>query len=106
MLPVHEQRGKMLKYTGAQEGGQQILGNRRFDGVAVNQAKRVMYTFEFKRTLDREHGYVLRCGERATEQYASLLQIVRGFVTSKGWKVQSVNFIAGTKSMYQPGSME
>jgi predicted transcriptional regulator YdeE len=29
------------------------------------------------------------------------LQIVRGIVTSKGWKVQAVNFIAGTKSMNQ-----
>jgi hypothetical protein len=69
--------------------------------VAVNQAKRVIYTFEFKRTLDREHVYVQRCDERATERNASLLQIVRGIVTSKGWKVQAVNFIAGTKSMNQ-----
>ena len=48
---------------------QQALGNRRFDGVAVDRAKRVICTFEFKRTLDREHGYVQRCDERATEQY-------------------------------------
>ena len=26
--------------------------------VAVDQAKLVIYTFEFKRTSDREHGYV------------------------------------------------
>jgi hypothetical protein len=69
--------------------------------VAVDQTNRVIYTFEFKRTSDREHGYVQRCDERATEQYASLLQIVRGFAASKGWKVQAVNFIAGTKSMNQ-----
>ena len=50
---------------------------------------------------DREHGYVHRCDERATEQYASLLHIVRGIVASKGWKVQAVNFIAGTKFMNQ-----
>jgi hypothetical protein len=31
-----------------------------------------------KRTSDREHGYVQRCDVRATEQYASILQIVRG----------------------------
>ena len=46
-----------------------------------------------------EQGYVQRCDERATEQYARLLQIVRAIVTSTGWKVQAVNFIAGTKSM-------
>ena len=80
---------------------QLILGNRRFDGVAVDQTNQVIYTFEFKRTSDREHGYLQRCDERAKEQYASLLQIVRGFVESKGWKVQAVNFIAGTKSMNQ-----
>ena len=27
--------------------------------------------------------------------------IVRGIVASKGWKIQAVNFIAGTKSMNQ-----
>ena len=80
---------------------QQALGNRRFDGVAVDRAKRVICTFEFKRTSDREHGYVQRCDERATEQYASLLQIVRDIMPSKGWKVQAVNFIAGTKAMNQ-----
>jgi hypothetical protein len=56
---------------------------------------------EFKRTSDREHGYVQQCDERATEQYAGLLQIIRRIVMSKGWKVQVVNFIAGTKSMNQ-----
>ena len=106
MLPMQGQRGKGTDALECKRCWQQTLGDRRFDGVAVNRAKQVIYTFEFKRTSDREHGYVQRCDERATEQYASLLQIVRGFVTSKGWKVQSVNFIAGTKSMYQPGSME
>ena len=31
----------------------------------------------------------------------SSMQIVRGIVASKGWKVQAVNLIAGTKSMNQ-----
>ena len=44
---------------------QRIPGNRRFDGVAVDQTNQIMYTFEFKRTLDWEHGYVQRCDERA-----------------------------------------
>ena len=60
----------------------------------MDQISRVIYTFqsEFKRTTDREHGSAQRCDERATEQYASLLQIVREIVTSEGWKVQAVNF--------------
>ena len=36
---------------------QLTLGNRRFE-VAVDQADRVIYTFELKRTSDREYGYV------------------------------------------------
>jgi hypothetical protein len=44
--------------------------------VAVDQTNQIIYTFEFKRTLGREHGYVQRCDERAIEQYASLVQIV------------------------------
>jgi hypothetical protein len=67
----------------------------------VNQTNRVIYTIEFKRMSDREHGYVQRCDEKATEQYASRLHVVRGIVASKGWKVHAVNFIAGTKSMNQ-----
>ena len=73
----------MLSVTGKEKKGtdtleckrccQQTLGDRRFDGVAVNRAKKVIYTFEFKRTSDREHGYVQRCDERATEQYAGCL---------------------------------
>ena len=67
----------------------------------MNRTKKVIYTFEFKRTSDREHGSVQRCDERATEQYAGLVQIITKIVMSKGWKVQAVNFIAGTKSMNQ-----
>ena len=36
-----------------------------------------------------------------TEQYVGLVQIIKTIVMSKGWKVQAVNFIAGTKSMNQ-----
>ena len=60
--------------------------------MAVDQVKQVVYTFEFKRTSDREHGYVQGCDERATEQYAGLLQIIKRIVMSKGWNVQAVNF--------------
>ena len=97
-------KGKEEKGTDALECKrcwQQTLGDRRFDGVAVNRTKKVIYTFEFKRTSDREHGYVQRCDERATEQYAGLVQIITKIVMCKGWKVQAVNFIAGTKSMNQ-----
>ena len=101
MLPVH---GQEQNCTGTQEC--KVLGSAntwksKVRRVAVDQTNRVMHTFEFKRTPDREHGYVQRCDERATEQYASLLQIVRDIMPSKGWKVQAVNFIAGTKAMNQ-----
>ena len=65
---------------------QRIVGNRRFDGVAVEQTNWVIYTFEFKRTSDREHGYIQRCDERATEQHASLVQIVREMWRAKEGK--------------------
>ena len=71
---------------------QRILGNRRFDGVAVDQTLRFMYTFESKRTPDREHGYVQQCDERATEQYASLLQIVKGICDEQRMESTSGQF--------------
>ena len=108
MLPVHGQGGQLHRYTGVQallaSEYLEIEGSMERPWTRQNW---VVHTFEFKRTSDREHGYVQRFDERATEQYASLLQNVREIVTSKGWKVQAVrNFIAGTKSMKQAGSVE
>ena len=71
----------------------------------MNQAKRVIYNFEFKRTWDREHGYVQRCDERATEQYAGLLQIIRGIVTSKGMESTSGQFHCWDE-IHESGSVE
>ena len=103
---IHKEAGSGRERGGTDTLGckrcwQQTLGDRRFDGVAVDQAKLVIYTFEFKRTSDREHGFVQRCDERSTEQCAGLLQIIKRIVTSKVWKVQAVNFIGGYKSVYQ-----
>ena len=76
MLPLHDMRkagdvfeeGESCKVCLIRE-----LGARRFDGVALNRETKTGFTFEFKRTSDRENGYAQRCDERATEQYASLV---------------------------------
>ena len=58
MLPVHKQGGEVHRYTGVEHVLAADTVNRRFDGVAVDQANRIIYTFEFIRTSDREHGHV------------------------------------------------
>ena len=78
---------------------QKKLGLRRFDGMAVDQAQKRILTFEFKRTSDRVHTYAQDCHKRATEQYADLVYAARKVLRPKGWNIEAVNFIAGTKSV-------
>ena len=78
---------------------QKKLGLRRFDGVAVDRTQKRILTFEFKRTSDRVHTYAQDCDKRATEQYADLVYAARKVLRPKGWSIEAVNFIAGTKSV-------
>ena len=65
MLSVHREGREMHGYTGvARCAGN---GYKELKGLMTNQ---IIYIFEFKRTSDREHGYVQRCNERATEQHS------------------------------------
>ena len=78
---------------------QKKLGLRRFDGMAVDRTQKRILTFEFKRTSDRVHTYARDCDKRATEQYADLVYAARKVLRPKGWNIEAVNFIAGTKSV-------
>ena len=71
------------------------LGTRRFDGVQT----KTVFTFVFKRTSDREHGYAQQCHKRATDQYAGLVRAAHQVAQRSGWSVQKVNFVAGTTSV-------
>ena len=75
------------------------LGARRFDGVALNRETKTVFTLEFKRTSDREHGYAQRCDERATKQYASLIRAAHQVAQQAGWTILQVNFVAGLTSV-------
>ena len=67
--------------------------------MAVDRAQKRILTFEFKRTSDRVHTYARDCDKRATEQYADLVYAARKVLRPKGWNIEAVNFIAGTKSV-------
>ena len=41
---------------------------------------------------DREHGYVERCDEKATKQYANLTRAAHQVAQKAGWTVLQVNF--------------
>ena len=43
--------------------------------------------------------YARDCDKRATEQYADLVYAARKVLRPKGWNIETVNFIAGTKSV-------
>ena len=42
MLSVHRKGGKLHGYTGVKDVGKRIPGNRRFDGVAVDQTNQII----------------------------------------------------------------
>ena len=67
--------------------------------MAVDRTQKRILTFEFKRTSDRVHTYAQDCNKRATEQYADLVDAARKVLRPKGWNIEAVNFIAGTKSV-------
>ena len=78
---------------------QKKLGSRRFDGMAINRTQKKILTLEFKRTSDRRHTYARDCDRRATEQYTDLVRAAKKVLQRKGWDIEPVNFIAGTKSI-------
>jgi len=67
--------------------------------MAINRTQKKILTLEFKRTSDRRHAYARDCDRRATEQYTDLVRAAKKVVQRKGWDIESVNFIAGTKSI-------
>jgi len=63
------------------------------DGVAVNEALQIVYVVEFKRSTDRDEGFVKVEKAEANEQYKSIISALRA--AAPKWKCEQINFVVG-----------
>ena len=68
--------------------------------MAVNRIQKKILMLEFKRTSNRGHTCARDCDKEATEQYTDLVRAVKTCYNERGGTFESVNFIAGTKSIH------
>jgi len=59
---------------------------RRPDGVAINEALKIVYILEFKRSTDRDEGFLEVKDAEANEQHKSIIDAPK--VAASDWKFE------------------
>jgi len=68
---------------------------RRLDGVAINEALKIVHIFEFKRSTDRDEGFLEVKDAEANEQYKSIISALK--VAAPEWEFEQINFVVGNR---------
>ena len=66
---------------------------RRPDGVAINEALKIGYILEFKRSTDRNEGFLELKDAEANEQHKSIIGALKA--AAPEWKFEQINFVVG-----------
>jgi len=66
---------------------------RRTDGVAINEALQIVYILEFKRSTDRDEGFLEVKEAEANEQRKSISSALKA--TAPKWEFEQINFVVG-----------
>ena len=66
---------------------------RRPDGVAINEALKIVYILEFKRSTHRDEGFLEVKDAEAHEQHKSIIGALT--VAAPEWKFEQINFVVG-----------
>jgi len=66
---------------------------RRPDGVAINEALKIVYILEFKRSTDRGEGFLEVKDAEANEQHKSIISALK--VAAPEWEFEQINFVVG-----------
>ena len=66
---------------------------RRLDGVAINEALKIVYILEFKRSTDRDEGFLEVKGAEAYEQHKSIIRALKAAALE--WGFEQINFVVG-----------
>ena len=67
---------------------------RRPDGVAINEALKI-YILEFKRSTDRDEGFLEVKGAEANEQHKSIIGALKA--AAPEWELEQINFVVGNR---------
>jgi len=68
---------------------------RRPDGVAINDALKIVYTLEFKRSTDRDEGFLEVKDAEANEQYKSIIGALKA--AAPEWEFEQIKFVVGNR---------
>jgi len=68
---------------------------RRPDGVAINEALKIVHISEFKRSTDRDEGFLEVKNAEANEQHRSIISALK--VAAPEWEFEQINFVVGNR---------
>jgi len=68
---------------------------RRPDGVAINEALKIVYILEFKRSTDSDDGLLEVKDAKANEQHKSIIGALK--VAAPEWEFEQINFVVGNR---------
>jgi len=68
---------------------------RRPDGVAINEALKIVYILKFKRTTDRDEGFLEVEDAEANEQHKSVIGALKA--AAPEWEFEQINFVVGNR---------
>jgi len=68
---------------------------RRLDGVAINEALKIVYILEFKRSTDRDEGFLEVKDAEAHEQHKSIIGALKA--AAPEWEFEQINFVVGNR---------
>jgi len=68
---------------------------RRPEGVAINEALKIGYILEFKRSTDRDEGFLEVKDAEANEQHKSIISALKAAALE--WEFEQINFVVGNR---------
>ena len=68
---------------------------RRPDGVAINEALKIVYILEFKRSTDRDQGFLEVKDAEAHEQHKSIIGALKA--AAPKWEFEQIKFVVGNR---------
>ena len=71
------------------------LWGRRPDGVAINEALQIVYILEFKRSQDRDKGYLEVKEAEANVLHKSIISALRAAALE--WEFEQINFVVDNR---------
>jgi len=66
---------------------------RRPDGVAINEALKIVYILEFKRSIDRNERFLEVKDAEANEQHKSIIDALKD--AAPEWEFEQISFVVG-----------